>query len=203
MSDAIDYTKRNSTNFPRVVLSYLNKVKVTEKDFLKYHQKLVYEYFVARKSNRGLLIYHQVGTGKSILAASIATYYKKTTGSEVILLLPKSLKENFKKNIAFYVEKTDQQDISPEDFKYVNFSVTMAKKISQSSQSELEAKLNKKFDMVSEIDLEGKMLIIDEAHHFFQRITNGSKSAITLYDAILKTRNIKLIFFILNRSFFI
>jgi len=205
MSDAIDYTKRNSTNFPRVVLSYLNKVKVTEKDFLKYHQKLVYEYFVARKSNRGLLIYHQVGTGKSILAASIATYYKKTTGSEVILLLPKSLKENFKKNIAFYVEKTDQQDISPEDFKYVNFSVTMAKKISQSSQSELEAKLNKKFDMVSEIDLEGKMLIIDEAHHFFQRITNGSKSAITLYDAILKTRNIKLIFLtgtpIVNKPF--
>jgi len=205
MLSAIDYTKRNSTNFPRVVLSYLNKVKVTEKDFLKYHQKLVYEYFIARKSNRGLLIYHQVGTGKSILAASIATYYKKTTDNEVILLLPKSLKENFKKNIAFYVEKTDQKDISPEDFKYVNFSVTMAKKISQSSQSKLEAKLNKKFDMVSEIDLEGKMLIIDEAHHFFQRITNGSKSAITLYDAILKARNIKLIFLtgtpIVNKPF--
>lgn len=42
--------------------------------------------------------------------------------------------------------------------------------------------------------LENSLLIVDEAHNLFNSISNGSKNAIGLYDLIMKTKDIKLIF---------
>jgi len=44
------------------------------------------------------------------------------------------------------------------------------------------------------IDLSGKFLIIDEAHNFFRAITNGSRNAATLYDAVMRAKDMKLAF---------
>ena len=53
--------------------------------------------------------------------------------------------------------------------------------------------------------LENSLLIIDEYHNLSNSITNGSDNAIKLYDKILKTKNIKLLFLtgtpIINKPF--
>ena len=42
--------------------------------------------------------------------------------------------------------------------------------------------------------LDGKMLIVDEAHNFFRAITNGSRNAAVLYDQIMAARDMKIAF---------
>ena len=46
----------------------------------------------------------------------------------------------------------------------------------------------------STINLENKVIIIDEAHNLFNSIVNGSKIANEFYDIIMNTKKIKLIF---------
>jgi hypothetical protein len=55
----------------------------------------------------------------------------------------------------------------------------------------LESRLGEVLKMPS---LDGKLLIVDEAHNFFRAITNGSKNAHGLYDMIMKSKNLKVIF---------
>jgi len=42
--------------------------------------------------------------------------------------------------------------------------------------------------------LEGKLLIVDEAHDLFNSITNGAKNATLLYEMIMNTKDLKLLF---------
>lgn len=46
----------------------------------------------------------------------------------------------------------------------------------------------------SEQALEGKLLVVDEVHNLANSIANGSKNGIQLYDLIMKTKDIRLIF---------
>ena len=75
----------------------------------------------------------------------------------------------------------------------------MFKKVSNidktDDQNELEKRLGTFMDdVIRDSALEGSMLIIDEAHNFFNAITNGAKNAVSLYDLIMETKNVKLIF---------
>jgi hypothetical protein len=49
-------------------------------------------------------------------------------------------------------------------------------------------------DVIKKNALENSLLIIDEAHNLFNAVTNGAKNATALYDLIMKTHNLKLIF---------
>ena len=67
------FPDQNSTNFPISVknnMLNLIKKKFNKKDFLRYHQFIVYHYLIKNTKNRGLLLYHEMGMGKSISASS-------------------------------------------------------------------------------------------------------------------------------------
>lgn len=49
-------------------------------------------------------------------------------------------------------------------------------------------------ELISLDSLDGKLLIVDEAHNLFRSITNGSKNGIILYDLIMKSKNMKILF---------
>ena len=51
-----------------------------------------------------------------------------------------------------------------------------------------------KSEDTKELLLENCLVIVDEAHNLFNSITNGSKNATLLYDKIMKTKNVKLLF---------
>lgn len=202
----------NSTNFPLNVKQTLMAFdkKFTKDEYLKYHQYIVQNYVVNNSKSRGLLLFHEMGYGKSILAVSIAEYYRRVDPSrKVIVLLTKSLVNNFKLNISKYIKSnikdlyngltdSDIDDIV-ESYKFISLNASnmysqMTKIRKTSEELLMEKQLHTLVDNVRDDFLENSVLIVDEFHNLANSITNGSYNAIRLYDTIMKTQNIKLLF---------
>lgn len=212
MNNNFIYPNQNNTNFPQSLKINLGKLKYDEKkEFLKYHQYIVHSYVSQNPSIRGLLLYFNVGFGKTILAIALARLYKKIDPNrKIIVLLSKGLIRNFKDNIKKFLKQypefdnIDNMELFKEiddTFKFISFrSNLMYKKISEikktDNQIEFEEKIGDVNKMISDKDdfLENTTLIIDEAHNFFNSITNGSKNSLNLYDTIMKTKDVKLFF---------
>ncbi len=203
----------NSTNFPlnvKQALSGFDK-KFTKDEYLKYHQYIVQNYVINNNKSRGLLLFHEMGYGKSILAVSIAEYYRRVdTSRKVVVLLTKSLVNNFKLNIAKYIKANiselyvglSDSDINNivESYKFISLNASnmysqMTRVRKTSEEIILEKQLNTFADAIERDNfLENSVLIVDEFHNLANSITNGSYNAIRLYDTIMKTKNIKLLF---------
>jgi superfamily II DNA or RNA helicase len=211
----MEFPNQNSTDFPISVKNNLNQVAKTynAKDFLRYHQFMVYNYLIKNNDNRGLLLFHEMGMGKSITATALAEYYREyDPDRNIVILLSKSLQANFKKNIHKYMMEHDQRnksekmsdsqidDIIDSKYKFISLNasnmftqITRIKKTKEELQ--LEKQLEELANIVEKDDfLENSLLIIDEYHNLSNSITNGSYNAIRLYDTIMKTKNIKMIF---------
>ena len=205
----------NLTNFPVSVKSNLLEVskQYNKKDFLNYHQFIVYQYLIKNPKSRGLLIFHEMGMGKSITAVALAEFYRKHDPErKIVVLLSKSLQNNLRKNIEKYIiennkdsdnvkiSPTEIEDIIDEKYKFVSLNASnMFKQMTNINKTndelELEKQLKEFTDVIEKDDfLENSLLIIDEFHNVSNSITNGSYNAIRLYDTIMKTKNIKLLF---------
>jgi hypothetical protein len=228
MLDNMIFPDQDSTNFPIGVKNNLNTIlknsddKYTKKEFLRYHQYIIYQYMIKNPKSRGLLIYHEMGMGKSISAVALAEYYRKhDPDRNIIVLLPKSLQENFKKNIGKFIKDqtknyvkdaakspdlesnlTDSQIDTIVDKKYKFVSLNASNMFTQMTridktreELQMEKHLQEFTDIAEKKDfLENSVLIIDEFHNLANSITNGSYNAIRLYDAIMNTKNVKLLF---------
>lgn len=208
--------ERSSTNFQLQLFEFFKRHKWDTKwDFLKFYQNVAREYINnVEVDARGLLIYHTMGLGKSILAVSIAMD-QISNGRQVIVLLTKSLQENMRGAIKKYINLRKQAD--PEynlgqlseteldnwikkNFSFVSMNASnmlkqMGKAAEGKSTEEFDAALEKRIGEVLKIaSLDGKLLIVDEAHNLFRAITNGSKNAIGLYDLVMKAKNLKCMF---------
>lgn len=228
MSGNMIFPDQDSTNFPIGVKNNLNEIlknsddKYTKKEFLRYHQYIIYQYMIKNPKARGLLLYHEMGMGKSISAVALAEYYRKyDPDRNIIVLLPKSLQENFKKNIGKFIKDqtknyvkdaakspdlasnlTDSQIDTIVDKKYKFVSLNASNMFTQMTridktkeELQMEKQLQEFTDIVEKKDfLENSVLIIDEFHNLANSITNGSYNAIRLYDTIMNTKNVKLLF---------
>lgn len=228
MSNEMIFPDQDSTNFPISVKNNLNTIlsdpatKYTKQDFLKYHQYIMYHYMIRNPKIRGLLIFHEMGMGKSISAIALAEYYRKhDPDRNIVVLLSKSLQENFKGNINKFIKNdlikdikdaakapdmesklTDSQIDTIIDTKYKFVSLNASNMFTQMTNIEkskeelaVEKQLQEFTDIVEKKDfLENSVLIIDEFHNLANSITNGSYNAIRLYDTIMHTKNIKLLF---------
>lgn len=206
---------RNSTSFPLQLFEYFRQATFDDEyAFLKYYQNITRLYAArVRVGSRGLLVNHTMGMGKSILGIAMAI--DTVDSRPVILLLTKSLQDNMRQAIKKYVRlrtgvdptyrlgamTADELDAwIAAHFSFVSLNAgnmlkQMGKAAEGNSARELDALLEKKFgDVLKMPSLNGKRLIIDEAHNFFRAITNGSKNAIGLYDMIMKSTNLELVF---------
>lgn len=206
---------RNNTNFVRQLFKYFRGAKWgDEYQFLKYYQNITRLYMTSVDVNsRGLLVYLTMGLGKSILAISIAMDLIRER--QPIILLTKSLKENMRRAIHQYITMRAEHDhdyplarMSAADiyhwidknFAFVsmnasNMMAQMGKAAEGRATEEFDAALEKKIGEVLKLpSLDGKLLIVDEAHNLFRAITNGSKNAQELYELVMKAKNLKLLF---------
>jgi len=214
------FPDQNSTNFPISVKNSISqsvKNDFTKKSFLKYHQFIVYKYLINNPVARGIGLIHGMGFGKSIFASAIAEFYRLHDPSrKIIVLLPKSLQANMKNSISKFIKMalkdnsygyvnpslSDEQIDNMIDNKYKFISLNSSNMFSQIARSDktkeellMEKQLKEFTDVVEKDDfLENSVLIIDEFHNLANSITNGSYNAVRLYDNIMKTKNIKLIF---------
>lgn len=206
---------RNNTSFTLQLFEYFKNLKWGhEYDFLKYYQNLVRSYISdVNVQSRGILASLEMGLGKSILAVSIAVDLIKER--QPIILLTKSLQENMRGAIKKYVRlRADYEseyhlgrlnDLElthwiDHNFSFVSMNASnMLKQMGKATEGhtvdEFDAALDKKFGEVLKLaSLDGKLLIVDEAHNLFRAITNGSKNAIGLYDLVMKAKNLKIVF---------
>jgi hypothetical protein len=199
----LDLPFYNSVNFPLAVKAQLSKSDYNdhESKLLRYHQFVVKEYLTKSK-NRGLLLCHATGMGKTRVAVAVSVISRKTNPNRrVIVLSAKSLESNFRKEVASYTGiDIKTSNFVDENYKFISLnSSNMYSKISNVDKSDDQQKLEKKLgefmnDIARDSSLENSMLIIDEAHNLFNAITNGAKNALALYDLIMNTKDIQLIF---------
>ena len=89
--------------FDKTFITYRAKkgaIKKASKDFDFFpHQKLISDYLQASSPYRGILLYHGLGVGKTCASIAIAEGFRDDR--KIIVLLNKSLKQNFRGNLMF------------------------------------------------------------------------------------------------------
>ncbi len=96
-----------NTDYPLTVSRQVEEIaeQYDESEYLHKYQYIVKEYLI-NSPNRGILIYHSPGMGKTITAVEIAEYYRKQDPRrKIVVLLSKSLENNFKQSIASYAKR--------------------------------------------------------------------------------------------------
>jgi hypothetical protein len=212
------FPDKDTTNFPISVKNNLMSLKYDKSEFLKYHQFIIYQYLIRNPKSRGILLFHEMGMGKSITAVALSEFYRKhDPNRKIVVLLSKSLQSNFKKNIKKFIDirtnikneskkegssilETEIDTIIDKKYKFVSLNASnmftqMTRVDKTKEELEVEKQLKEFTDVVEKDDfLENSLLIVDEFHNLSNSITNGSYNAIRLYDTIMKTKNIKLLF---------
>jgi superfamily II DNA or RNA helicase len=182
----------SSTDAPlhnKQMLSSITEADLDEQK-LKFHQFTTVKFFEENPYHRGFLINHKMGQGKTRLAVAVADQYiRRFSDRRVVILSAKSLAENFKKEVELYcTSRGNNSDLKNYSFVSLNSSNMFNKMM----DSDLEERFGE--FITYEKSLENIMLIVDEAHNLFNAITNGSKNAVSLYDKIMETKNIRLLF---------
>lgn len=192
---------RNNTSFNTTVHERLKLIDPNEQTHLRYFQSLVLEFFKIKTDSRGLLIYHFMGLGKTVLATAIAEYMK-SQGYSLVVMLPKSLQSNFKNTVTNKYKKINPNSkLKEEDFKFIVSNsaniVKNLKKISRDDSDDFlfDTIIDDKIESIVALgSLDNKLLIVDEAHNLFRRVANGSKIALQFYEIAMNARNLKIIF---------
>lgn len=197
---------RENTNFPLAVHNAAKELPRSDK-FLLYHQTIPVEYFTSYPKARGILMMHETGSGKSITAIAMADRFRKT-GRRPIVIVPKTLQNNFKDNIVKYKMQNDNihtkemaGEAAASEYSYVsanaNNMIAQLRRVSQTNdiQSIFNDNENGEPENDNEpISLEGTIVIVDEAHNLFNGIISGSSNARALYDVIMHARDVKIVF---------
>ncbi len=165
---------RNNTNFAFEVSQYFSKIE--KSNFYRDHQNLIINYF-KNYPVRGMLLFHKMGYGKSLLAAGICEALKQ----QVIFIAAKTLHGNF----ASTAEKLPEGFHC--DIKYVALNASnMWEQVEKATLSPLETLFAGRLKMRGSLD--GKTVVVDEAHNLFNSIVNGSQNATKLYKALIKSK---------------
>ncbi|MCK4968191.1 MAG: DEAD/DEAH box helicase family protein [Candidatus Aenigmarchaeota archaeon] len=189
---------RNNTNTFNRIRFIIKKIrKETYDGPLKTHQRIVD--LLMKDYNfgaRGFLIYHQMGVGKTITALATALSFKDDR--KAIILVAKSLQENFRSQIAKFLDLSKYEgDVNEVIERHFTFITSNSAKMAAQFASKINTaddNIEDKFSTVAHINLSNHLLIVDEAHNLFRMISNGSKNAMELYDAIKRAKNLKILF---------
>lgn len=209
--------ERNNTSFTKVVLENLKKasrdfvsVEGPEWKTLKYYQFIIKEYFKYNTGSRGLLVALPMGMGKTRTGVALSMDAIQD-GREVVFLAAKSLHDNFQTEIIKFVRAWSEADpgfklgeLSESDllawikrnYHFISMNASnMITQIYNIGRDRHDRALDKKFKgVVSLENLDGRMLVVDEAHNFFRAVTNGSENALALYDMIMRSKSAKIVF---------
>ena len=182
---------RTLTSYPILLEAKLKtvweKYKKIEDPQLMFHQYMVREMFTDpsfgigdKNQGRGLLIYHGLGSGKTILAVGILLALMDLY--EPIIMVKKSLQSNFFKDMDKILKGDPSLSKKARDItKFITSDAW-------NSGTQVRTKSG---------TFNGKLLIIDEAHHFFKAIINSTSetaNAKVIYDMIMSAYNVKIVF---------
>ncbi len=140
-------------------------------------QKIIGEY-IKESQYRGLLIYHGLGSGKTITAINVINLLRKPT----LIFLPAALRSSWKQK---YLDKFVDKRLT---VKFMSYNAPNL--ISQYD------KINPEIFFDPSINsFDNHFIIIDESHEFFQNVISGkAEQAIKIFRLLMNAKNIKLLF---------
>jgi superfamily II DNA or RNA helicase len=221
-----DRLYRNSTSFPAKMTAMLRNLyreyKAAQENpaarehawaaLLKYYQFVVRrvmtdpEYGIGSEGNaRGLLLAHGMGMGKTIAAAAIAMALWDVR--QPVVVLARSLQQNFLDTVAKVIAMT-QRDLPAEElaarqaaaqarFSFVTLDAyNMADQLGRAGTREKGRRGGPAVGLTVGA-LDGKLLIVDEAHNLFRAIINsGSETtnARRFYSMVQEARDLRIVF---------
>lgn len=157
-------------SYQKIPLSYCTDMvsgKLDERKILP-HQEFVKQYFIDNPSQRGILIYHEIGSGKTLSAINTCVYLLEEMKYKKILFVgPQALYTNFLLEFGkFFPEKVG--DIKSYNVEFETLNIP-----------------NKIDDMT--------VIVIDEAHILMNMIINRVPNALKLYEMLLAKTKIKIL----------
>jgi SNF2-related domain len=226
LSDDLNFNEYIDKTFGRYKLEKTTKIQSCDeiaankdkKPELFSYQKLLQEYMNPNTPYRGVLVYHQLGSGKTLTAVGVAEGQDR----DVILMLPSSLKQSWVDEIMNFrgykipSDATEAQrkklmnQFEDEIKKKYTFISSNASNSAEQLEFMEERKLGKaKIAEFEDVDyivnrieegkttkenpLNGKFLIIDEAHRVMTNIINAeSKNGLRIYDTIMDAKNLRM-----------
>lgn len=199
---------RNNTNFQYQLHNFLKTIKINEKDYLRYHQKIVVEYLLEYPDINGILLYHKMGSGKTMLAVSICEVLIEKTNKNIIFVAAKSLHKNFIKEFEKYnkvntqkTQLTDNEIKKHLENKYTfisanagNMAEQFKKAVNKNKLASLVLELDEDKKKTSDfIEMDNSIVVWDEFHNFTNSVSSGSKNATSVYDILTKSKDVKCI----------
>ncbi len=143
------------------------------------HQKILLSYLTLDSPYRGLLLYHGLGSGKTI--SSIAIFSECCQRKkDVIVICPLQLKGNYIQEVEKYKSNFDLSDkVFPRIDYYGYTSSTDMKALSKLGKPDVKGKSG--FD--------NKVIIIDEVHSFTNKIVNAMRKKTAAENSIDEIEN--------------
>jgi len=212
---------RNNTSFPVQVTARLRALHATYLGLrdrageassqdelaaaaLRYYQYLVRAMMSAQDSwigapggggARGLLVYHAMGMGKTLLtvAAAMALWDARPP----LVIVAKALQKNFTAAVAQYVALLHPGLEGPALAEAQMAAVARFRLVSldANNMATLVARATQGSDGTGALD--GRLLIVDEAHNLFRAIINSpdeKTNARQLYEMVMGARNLRILF---------
>ncbi len=188
---------RNSTSFGALLRRYFESLEYESGEVLNYTQWVVVQYMAAVErgeivgAGRGLIVNHEMGTGKTITAIALSDALQRA-GYGVIVIGPKSLSTNFAANVTKLRKLRSDESILSGGYNYftmrasnlpdqlIRAEVGSAPTVSDASEDLSIVSLSSVF--------ENKVILIDEAHMFFNSVAHGRAAAGAMYRAMMATK---------------
>lgn len=187
---------RNSTNFPSDIYKYISSLPKTSK--VKYHQMIIAE-IMKMPNTRGMLIYNEMGTGKTITGANACRELLSLGFKNIKFIAAKSLHDNFRKEYRKYLGLVFGREATEDEFQADLNKFTFISLNASNMFEQVKRKKGSEFDLMLDEDtkyfanLDDCVVVWDEFHNFLNSVANGSKNAMATYDSISKSKHIKLI----------
>lgn len=155
-------------------------------------QKIISDY-ITNDNVRGLLLFHKVGTGKTRSAIKCCEKLKRKT----LLITPKAVQNNFIQEYKIVNKISKEIPVKEVYDKYMKdrykfITINAGNKFSQIENILVNESDELKHKMKN-LSLEGKTIVIDEAHNLISMILQGSKDGNKILDLFMNTKDIKII----------
>lgn len=190
------------------------KYKLDEDFILSQNQIFIKKFISPNTPYKSILLYHSTGTGKTCSSAHIIENYKNYYDKPALILLQPTIQENYKRELfdikKYKIENDNMKQCLGNEYLHqiVNRKKMDLKEIEKAATKlidrnyqfmgygqlgilvdKLQAKykgINKQFVQAIQKQFSDRVIVIDEVHNMKISNEKDKKSAIALYDIILK-----------------
>ncbi len=153
-------------------------------------QRFVRQYINEATPYRGVLLFYGLGAGKSRTSIAACDSFL-AAGKDIVVITPASLRENFKVEYAAYPPpslRANPEAGLRDRFTFLNYN---------GGTSFARSKASQPLGRFDELELDNKLLIIDEVHNLVSIMVNAMRTkrfrGVSIYNKIMNTKNLRII----------